>query len=940
MNKFLPKNLLRSIFRLSCWTLLLFMALPAQAERIYLSGKGPEDAKLWDFKVSDGRKAGEWHKLPVPSNWEQHGFGLYDYGYRQEHGKYNESGIYRTTFTIPEKYAEGYFVRLVFEGSMTMTTVRIDGKLIGEPNQGGYNYFSYPILAHKHRFAEVGKEHTLEVEVAELPLNESLDRAERNADYWVFGGIYRPVYLEILPSNFIDRMAIHASHDGSLEVEVFTQMYGAAYHKKPKSWVDELRLQVLDGEGNPFGPEVVRSLPKVAAVTRAEMAFDDVKLWSPEYPNLYQLKAGLYREGELVHEKIDTFGFRTFEVRPGEGFFLNGHHFLAKGVNRNSFHPDTGRAVPSERNRFDAEMIKSMNANLVRSHQPADREFVDLCNELGLLIVSEVTQWQSVMDLPLLSDLVLDNVTRHHNDPSVIFWANGNEDGFNLGADQLFYLYDLQKRPILHPWSFFGDVYTWHYPTHFQAKKNLEDFEEIYFPTEFLHGLYDGGRGAGLQEMWDPMVENPHGAGVVLWCWADHGIKRTDKDGFLDTDGNHSADGIVGPYGELEASYFTIREIWSPVKIPLAELPANFDGVLPVENHFSHTELEDCSFQWEVLRWSDPRAFGSEAEVVEAGAANFVPNQDDANGKLHLPASALKQGQLLSLRAHDPHGREVMHWQWSLGIEMDFEGGNRPHLSRGESPVVRQNGVEWHFDWSNGTLISAIDGRNSRAFGRGPELYLKGAEFTSVKDRRWTLDINEQEDFIRIRSDDKDSEAYFEWIFETGKPVVLNYDFGQPRGGFHYAAVGFDMDDSVMLSKRWLGKGPYPVWSNRMQGPQIGIWENEYNEGGAGFNWTFPEFKGVFDAVHWLKIGLPNNHQLTLAPEPALPVGISRPVPAPIAVNEAPDYPEGGGLFFFYKIPGVGDKFKTPDRLTPLGGPAKLKGPLAGQVRFELGVSE
>lgn len=103
--------------------------MPSRTGRIYLSGKGPEDAKLWDFKVSAGRKSGEWHKIPVPSNWEQHGFGFYDYGYRQPQGKQNETGIYRTTFTIPKEYEMDHYVRLVFEGSMTMTSVRIDGKM-------------------------------------------------------------------------------------------------------------------------------------------------------------------------------------------------------------------------------------------------------------------------------------------------------------------------------------------------------------------------------------------------------------------------------------------------------------------------------------------------------------------------------------------------------------------------------------------------------------------------------------------------------------------------------------------------------------------------------------------------------------------------------------------------------------------------------------------
>jgi len=930
------KQSIRLLFQLLCSVALAISASPLHAKKIYLSGKGPEDAKLWDFKVSDGRKAGEWHKIPVPANWEQHGFGYYDYGYRQPEGKKEESGLYRTTFTIPEEYATGYYIRLVFEGSMTMTSVRIDGTLIGEPNQGGYNRFFYPLVTPVQKEVKIGQEVTMEVEVAEKPTNESVDTAEREADYWVFGGIYRPVYLEILPLSFIDRMAIAADHEGSMRVDVITQMHGG-YYKRPKAYADELRLQVLDSDGNPFGEELVKKIPKIAGVIPVEMSFNGVKTWSPEHPNLYRLKAGLYFEDELIHEKIDTFGFRTFEVRPGEGFFLNGENFLVKGVNRNSFHPDTARALTSEKNRFDAEMIKSMNANLVRSHQTADREFVDLCNELGLLVVSEVTQWQSpAMDFAIAQRIVFDNVTRHHNDPSVIFWANGNEAGFNLDADQLFHFYDLQKRPILHPWSFYNGIYTWHYPTHDEAKKNLDTYDEIYFATEFLHGLYDGGHGAGLREMWDLMVEYPQGVGVVLWCWADHGIKRTDLGGILDTDGNHSADGIVGPYGELEASYFTIRDIWSPVQIPVAQLPEDFKGVLPVENHSYHSELKDFGFQWEVVDWSDPREFGSEAVVAKEGSARFIPNADDAHGTIEIPQSALKKGQLLSLRAFDPYGREVMHWQWSLGFETELASGGRPTLEKGERWIVRQEASEWTFDPETGMVLSLTSEGAETTFGNGPKLYVKGGKEFLSPAKDWSVSVKESGGAVQIHSKDPASGASFEWIFEKDKPVVLNYDYGHPKNSFDYAAVGFDFADAAMHSKRWLGRGPYPVWSNRMDGPQFGVWENEYNEGGAGFNWVFPEFKGVFDAVDWIQLKLNSGSVFTMKPAASTPVGVSRPVKAPKPVEEEPLYPEGGGLFLFHKIPGIGDKFKTPDRLTPLGGPAKLETPLSGQVLFEV----
>ena len=69
---------------------------------------------------------------------------------------------------------------------------------------------------------------------------------------------------------------------------------------------------------------------------------------------------------------------------------------------------------------------------------------------------------------------------------------------------------------------------------------------EIFMPTEFLHGLYDGGHGAGLYDYWEMMRKHPRCIGGFLWVLADEGVKRVDMDGFIDNQGNFGADGIVG----------------------------------------------------------------------------------------------------------------------------------------------------------------------------------------------------------------------------------------------------------------------------------------------------------------------------------------------------------------------------------------------------------
>ena len=92
--------------------LLLALTTSSFAEPVYISGTEPGDVMEWEFFCSKGRQSGEWTTIPVPSNWEQHGFGNYNYGRDDE--KHDETGLYRTTFFAPQAWKDQH-VRLVFE---------------------------------------------------------------------------------------------------------------------------------------------------------------------------------------------------------------------------------------------------------------------------------------------------------------------------------------------------------------------------------------------------------------------------------------------------------------------------------------------------------------------------------------------------------------------------------------------------------------------------------------------------------------------------------------------------------------------------------------------------------------------------------------------------------------------------------------------------------
>ncbi|MFQ5351014.1 MAG: glycoside hydrolase family 2 protein, partial [Thermoanaerobaculia bacterium] len=279
-------------------TALSEAAAAVESQRLYLSGTGPDDPVGWEFRIDSGRGAGEWRVIPVPSNWELEGFGRYTHG--KQWWRPAEKAIYRTRFVAPPDY-RGRRVELVFEGVMTDAEVLLNGRPAGEVHRGGYTRFAYDVstMLWFHR------PNRLEVRVAEESADPSVNRAEREADYWIFGGIYRPVYLEAHPAASITRVKVDARHDGRLKVDVAT--VGA----EPA----EVRAQVETLAGEPVGETLAAAIDGDRGA-RIEGTVEGVEPWSAEFPNLYRLRLELAEPGgEPLHRRYVRIGFRT--VEPG-----------------------------------------------------------------------------------------------------------------------------------------------------------------------------------------------------------------------------------------------------------------------------------------------------------------------------------------------------------------------------------------------------------------------------------------------------------------------------------------------------------------------------------------------------------------------------------------------------------------------------------------------
>ena len=687
----------------------LFSLLHASPEtrRVYLSGKGPSDAVEWDFQISAGRRAGERAKIPVPSQWEQHGFGDYDYGSVPGKDKHKEDGHYQRKFTVPENW-RGLRVRIVFEGSMTDTTVTINGQSAGPMHQGGFYRFHYDITD-KIKF--VG-ENQLEVLVSKDSANLTVEEAERGADYWVFGGIYRPVWLEARPQQSIEWTAIDAKADGNFRAKVHVD--GSA---------DKVVARVMTKDGKPIGTLMETPL-KPGTPAELTGRLSGISPWSAETPNLYQVEFALMHGEKIIHRTIERFGFRTLEVRPGQGLFVNGTRITVKGVNRHCFRPKSGRSLDPQDSIDDVKLIKSMNMNSVRcSHYPPDKAFLEACDELGLYVESEICTWQKpVLDTPSARRLIGQMIRRDVNHPSILWWANGNEGGWNTEVDGDFAQWDIQQRPVLHPWEDFSGFQTKHYPTWDQLQTNLTG-KSLVMPTEYLHGLYDGGHGAGLEDYWNAITASPIGVGGFLWVLADEGIERTDRNGEIDNWGTNAPDGIVGPHHEKEASYLTAKDIFCPVQIPMKRLLMDFDGKILVKNRYDFRNLSGMSFAWKWIASGNQKAARNPSGVIKG--PDVAPG---ASGILILPMPGNESYERFELRANDAEGNELWTWSWRVpGIgseEFPKTKAWKPvetEEHKGTLWVTAGDGLECSFDAACGVLRNVTLGDKKFSLS-GPRL--------------------------------------------------------------------------------------------------------------------------------------------------------------------------------------------------------------------------
>jgi hypothetical protein len=583
--------------------------------------------------------------------------------------------------------------------------------------------------------------------------------------------------------------------------------------------------------------------------------------------------------------------------------------------------------------------MKDMNMNAVRmSHYPPDQYFLDVCDSIGLFVLDELAGWQKSYDTPTARRLVKQVVERDVNHPSIVLWDNGNEGGFNKEVRGDYSLYDPQKRTVIEPWSIINNTDTKHYPKFDYVQNALNNGKEIFFPTEFLHGLNDGGHGAGLDDQWSFMMSKPLSAGAFLWVFADEGVERRDKNDSIDTWGNQAPDGILGPYHEKEGSFYTVKEIWSPVYFKTYVLGPDFDGKIEISNRFLYSNLNLSRFSYELVK------FGNNFPKVETiRKAGPIKSPDIAVGEhgtlnLELPDD-WKSFDVLYVTAVDQYGRLINTWSWKITPPVDYSArivtSNSGKVEASElnnQVIVSIESTEITFDKVSGTIASVKSAGKSIPFS--------GFKFAGFN-RNFKELKNYAKDNDYVVEILYDSSCYANWTVLKGGWLKLEYGYSV-KGSADYAGITFTYPENLVSGATLMADGPYRVWKNRLKGTLFGVFENKYNNTVTGQTWEYPEFKGYYSSFYAVEIQTKELPIKIVSATDDIFLHLFTPATATnlsgVRGGMTPPFPSGN-LSVLHGISPVGTKFSRADEEGPQGKKNIYNGELLkGTIYFRFGL--
>ncbi len=370
----------------------------------------------------------KWRSLSLPHDWSIESNFIKDASATNQGGSLPGGiGWYRKTFSLPSS-AKEKSISIEFDGVYKNSEVWINGNYL-DKRPYGYINFSYDLTPHLF----FDKQNVITVKV---------DNSQQPDSRWYTGsGIYRDVKLVVkskiaFKENGLFIMPSIVDSEGSLNIHAWIQTpeRSTALFNIVYEVYDVAGMMVKDESYHTLMMDQLQGDNTKYLFT---YKFKNLIPWSTDKPYLYTLKAKLIIDGIQTDEISTKIGIRHFSFDAQKGFFLNNQPLKIKGV---CMHHDLG-ALGAAFNKAAAkrqlQILKNMGCNAIRfSHNPPASAMLDLCDEMGFLVIDEAfDMWKkkkNKFDYHLNYDEWAEQdlqamVLRDRNHPSIIAWSIGNE---------------------------------------------------------------------------------------------------------------------------------------------------------------------------------------------------------------------------------------------------------------------------------------------------------------------------------------------------------------------------------------------------------------------------------------------------------------------------------------------------------------------------------
>lgn len=619
-----------------------------------------------------------WDKINVPGNWELQGYGHAIY----TNGAYawgtdlrptnvpstnNEIGLYRRTVTVPADW-DGREVYITLDGVSSACYVYVNGYMVGY-GEDSFTSKTFCITP----YLKAGEEALIAVKVYKYCYSSWLEAQ----DSIKLGGIFGDVYLYSAPEVQVRDVTIHAGLDSNLENAIMQiEVDVASYINAKEGYTLEAAL--YDGDGNVYVSQ--RTLASSISFqtnktnnvyfssTGGRLSVAAPEKWTAETPNLYTLVLVL-KDGEenVVDVVSQKFGYVTSKlVADDDGFqtlVVNGEPVKLYGILYNEFSAVNGKHLTRDELIADILNLKAMNINAVRSPAvPYSAEFIQLCNEYGLYVVSDInvqsTPYSDKGDatipgdqsiwLTVLTDRLYNLVERDKNNPSVLIWAIGNKSGKGTSfRDMRNLLTQMDDRMIIYDGdSQYSDIYVAADYTMAKLDEVLSDTsnkKQVLIQDSYAALL----NGEAQLDTFTQIVDGNTGVlGEFMGWYADKAL-YWPVDGVVDTfrespyednpalydlfyggwwgesvtSGINGLTGVLGADKSIQSDAYEVRNAYSPIRIDVVDLAA---GKFTATNRNSFITFEDnYKITYEIYKGTEKVSSGTVSGKTAAPGESF-----------------------------------------------------------------------------------------------------------------------------------------------------------------------------------------------------------------------------------------------------------------------------------------------------------------------------